>query len=634
MIRSNVEAAKELYNIEEWGSGYVDIDEKGHVVIYPTGQKKEKVDLVEIVKQVENRSLNTPFLVRFPQIIDTQISRLIGSFKKAIKENGYQGEHLGLFPYKVNHRKEFIDSLIKYGDKYAYGLEVGTKPELFAALTHDLHPNALIVCNGFKDASYIELAFIAKEIGKNVVLVIEGLDELGLILKFSERFKDLPEIGMRIKLCSRGTGIWSQTSGQRSKFGLTTTEIIRAWETLKLNKLTCKFTMLHYHIGSQIPDIRTIKSAVTEAVRVYIQLMQMGSSIKYLNVGGGIGVDYDGSKTSYYASANYNVQEFANDLVFLIGELCTAENVLHPTIVTESGRYVAAYHSVLVADIREIQGNENRITNDMKLMNFEHLALKELQYIYKNISLKNCEEYLYDAIHHRDDVYNLFRLGYLNLIERAFGEIFFDEICNKAYGLVVGSPISEEIYVVLKKNQEKKFLANFSIFNSIPDHWALEQLFPIVPISQHNRKPDYEATIVDITCDSDGCIDAFIDSRDKKKYIELHDFGNKSYYLAIFLTGAYQETLSMNHNLLGKINEVHVLVDDGEVKISQSLLGATVESTLFDMNYACRDLLESINQQITRNGLILEERRTEILDYIKKYLKEYPYLGSFNVASQ
>ena len=628
MKQQRIKESKAKYEIENWGQGYVDVNKKGHLEFYPKADGKNAVDLLDIVQKAKALGVSTPFRIRFPQAINTQIKRIVGAFHCAIKDNDYQGSHMGVFPYKVNQRKEFIDSFVKYSRKFKYGIEVGSKAELFASMTHNLHPKSLLICNGFKDEAYIELAFIAKELGKRIILVIEGLDELEHIVEFSKKRKKAPDIGIRIKLCSKGAGLWSDSAGERSKFGLTTIELLQAIDVIRKNRLSKKLVMIHYHIGSQIPEIRTIKIAITEAVHMYVQMVKRKLPIKYLNIGGGIGVDYDGSKTSYYISANYNVNEFASDVVFLVGEICNKAGVKHPILVTESGRYVAAYHSVIISDIREIQENE-QLPEMKKGKKYRHMALNELDYIYHNISPKNCEESMHDAMQFKEDLYSLFSLGYLNLEERAEGEAFFEGICNRAAKFAQGNRISEDISDILVKYQQKKFLANLSIFNALPDYWALKQLFPIVPIHKHESRSSYHAIIVDITCDSEGRIDNFIDLKDKKKSIDLHDIeGN--YYIGIFLSGAYQETLSMKHNLMGNLHEINVVLDGkNKVHIQQAIEGSTVQKILFDMNYGCHDLMLSFKKKVktcAKKREITQKRSKQIMTQMEKFLREYTYL--------
>lgn len=611
-----------------WGAGFFSFNNEGQVVVDPAGNNAAVFNLLDLVQEVLSHDVPVPVLFRFPQIIETQIKRIKGAFSQAIKDNGFEGEHLAVFPYKVNQQREFIDYLVQYGRSHKYGVEVGSKSELFAAISYALHPDAKIICNGFKDSAYIEMIFLAKALGKNIVLVIEGIDELETYCQVMKKVDALPEIGIRIKLGIEGTGIWGGSVGRTSKFGLTACEIIEALDYIKLHHLENQLTLIHYHIGSQVPDIQTVKNAVTEAVRVYVQLWRLEFNIKYLNIGGGIGVDYDGTRSSTDHSANYSIQEFANDVIFIIGELCMLEKVPQPNVITESGRFLAAYHSVVVTDVREIMGNENRKKglprSDKK---FKHLALSELCFIYNNLSSENLREYLHDTIQHREDMHNLFKMGFLSLREKAEGERFIDGILDKAVALSAENEIqaSEQTKTLLRESIRKRYLANFSIFNSIPDYWALKQLFPIFPLSK-NIGPTNVATIVDITCDSEGSIDQFIEHGN---CLELPEFSESNKFLAIFLVGAYQESLSMRHNLLGNISEAHVVLEKGKTVIKKLIKGSTIQSILFEMNYACHDLIESFNSQIEKLGdesPTSKAKKLELQEKFEEFLKEYTYL--------
>ena len=630
MSLRNIQEARQTYGIEGWSCGYFGISDRGSVEVNPFGTETVAVDISTIVNMASRNKIQTPLVIRFPQILETQMGRLHGAFKNAIEEFRYEGKQQNVFPFKVNQRKEFIDALVKSGYEYKFGLEVGTKPELFAALSYELHPDALLICNGFKDSHFIELAFDAKKMGKNIVLVIEGTDELKFIIEYSKQVGFCVDIGMRAKLYAKGSGRWEKSSGVESKFGLSTVEMMEALHLIKDAGMSEQLVMLHYHIGSQITEIKRVKNAMKEAARVYAKIHKMGFNLQFLNIGGGIGVDYDGSKTSFYASANYTLQEFANDVVFIIQEVSRSENCPMPTIISESGRAVAAYHAVLVTDVREVE----RIGGDISKVNIEkdeHKNLSELMLLYTQMNSKNYVEYYHDAVEYRDELFTLFGLGYLDLEERSKAEVLFNEICHKAlyYNTISGVVLEE--FEELQKSFCSKYLANFSIFQSIPDSWSIDQLFPVMPLSRLEEKASRSGIIVDITCDSDGCLDHFIDKRDVKNALELHvpETGDP-YYIGFFLVGAYQEALGNNHNLFGAVNEVIVRCsEEGDIESLVEVKGENVGELLRIMNYTDEEILGGYKIQLKKRldqGLIQEQDMQKIMTRVEGYFMEYPYL--------
>lgn len=630
-----IQEARELYGIDGWGAGYFGINDQGHVVANPTGEEHISVSLPEVIEEVKKRGLTAPLIIRFPQIIEGQLERMHRSFKNAITDNNYKGRHVGVFPFKVNQRREFIDAIVNAGRKVDYGLEVGSKTEFIAALGYELQDNALMVCNGFKDSEFIEMGFLAKSMGKNVVMVVEGPDELQMIIDRAAKYKHCPEIGLRVRLYSKGSGKWEKSSGEQSKFGLTTTEVIHALQMLEKAKLTDKLAMLHFHIGSQITEIKRFKGALKEAARVYSKVIKIGFKPRYLNIGGGVGVDYDGSKTSFESSANYSLQEFANDAVYVLMEVCDNEGVPHPTIVTESGRVIAAYHSVVVTNIREVQGADVNVEAD-DILDLEHIdqsahkALNELRYIVNNMNRKNYVEYYHDSIVYQEELFTLFNLGYLQLKDRAVAEELFYRICRKALYFSSFERHPQEEFENLQKVMVSKYLANFSIFQSIPDSWSINQLFPVMPLSRHDEKPNLKATIVDITCDSDGCLTTFIDRADTKTVLELHPPSDLPYYIGFFLVGAYQESLANEHNLFGAIHEVEVHVNpDGEWEITKLTQGDPIDELLVSRNYDMGEIISAYERQIdaaANRGHISDDLRGPIMEKLSKFAKGYPYL--------
>jgi arginine decarboxylase len=630
-----IQEARELYGIDGWGAGYFGINDEGHVVAHPTGEEHISVSLPQVMDEVKKKGFSAPLILRFPQIIEGQLERMHSSFKSAISDSNYKGQHVGVFPFKVNQRREFIDAIVNAGRKMDYGLEVGSKTEFIAALGYKLQDNALMICNGFKDRDFIEMAFISKAMGKNVVLVVEGPDELEMIFDIAPKYRVCPEIGLRVRLYSKGSGKWEKSSGEQSKFGLTTTEVIHCLQMIEKANLTSNLAMLHFHIGSQITEIKRFKGALKEAARVYSKVIKSGFKPRYLNIGGGVGVDYDGSKTSFQSSANYSLQEFANDAVYVLMEICDNEGVPHPIIVTESGRVIAAYHSVVVTNIREVQGadvNTNADTIlDLDSVNpGDHKAQNELKYILHNMNRKNYVEYFHDSIVYQEELFTLFNLGYLQLKDRAVAEELFYRICRKALYFAGFERHVPEEFENLQKVMVSKYLANFSIFQSIPDSWSIDQLFPVMPLSRHDEKPSLKATIVDITCDSDGCLTTFIDRADTKTVLELHPPSEHPYYIGFFLVGAYQESLANEHNLFGAIHEAEIHVTpDGEWEITKITQGDPIDELLISRNYDMDEIQSNYKSQCmeaVQRGLMKGDEVDGFCTKLGKYSKGYPYL--------
>lgn len=633
-----VNEAIEASGINEWGAGYFSIAKSGNIVCHPTADQNFSIPLHDIVTQAKEHNIKTPMIIRFPQIIRSQITSMHKAFKNAQAEFSYPGQHFGVFPFKVNQRREFIDAIIACGREVQWGLEVGSKTEFMAALSYTIDKNALLICNGFKDQEFVELAFLAASMGRKTVLVVEGPDELQMFIKEMQKTKlpkeHWPELGLRIRLYSRGSGKWEKSSGETSKFGLTIVEIMHALSLIENFSLTEKLTMLHFHIGSQITAIKKFKNALREAARVYAKIVKLGFNPIHLNIGGGVGVDYDGSQSSAQSSANYTLQQFANDAVYVIGEVCQSEKVPCPNIVTESGRVIAAYHSVVVTDVREVQGEETLDgIQDPKFrptLGEVHKSVREFSYILENMNSKNYSEYYHDAVELYEDLFALFNLGYLSLKERAFAEELFHKICLKTLHLETLHNSSGEEFQSLQKLKVTKYLANFSIFQSIPDSWAIDQLFPILPISRHHERPEHRATIVDITCDSDGCIERYSNSGHEQSEVNLHKPNGEPYYLGFFLVGAYQESLANEHNLFGAINEVEAVIkNDGTWKISKTTKGDPIKELLVCRNYKMQQIVQSYGRQIRaskKKGLLKKEEANGILKKLKGYLDASPYL--------
>ncbi len=631
-MKTAIAEIAQTYGIENWGAGYFDINSRGHLVVRPAENDPRSVDVKILVDDLIARRIKLPLLLRFPQIFASQVRKMNQSFRAAMKEFDYKGEHLGVFPMKVNQRRQVIEAYLEEASKYNYGLEAGSKAELYAAIALDQTESSLLVCNGFKDDSFINLAFVGTQLGKNVVIVVEKLNELGKIIDRALETGVRPMIGMRVRLYTRGSGRWEKSGGEQSKFGLTTSELLQAMKTLREAGMINQLRVLHFHIGSQITQIKRVKAGVKEAARVYAKIRKMGVDVDHLNVGGGAGVDYDGSKTSFESSANYTLQEFANDVIYTIKGVCEEESVPEPNVITESGRVLVAYHAMLITniidEIETVQGFKNLTFNDD-----EPQVINELHDLYKNINSKNFLEYYHDALEQKEELFTLFDLGYINLEARAKGESLFWEVCDRANNFAKLSQYQSEEFDDLRKLLSAKYLCNFSVFRSVPDHWAIDQLFPIIPIHKLDETPTDSATLVDITCDSDGVIDKFVDLHDVKEVLEVHDLkNNEPYYLAFMLIGAYQEVMGNFHNLFGTTNEAHVIIDgDGNYHISRIIPGSQVGDMLNYARYE-KDFLQDgfrtlLNRQL-KKGKLTEGEASSLQTEYENYYSGYTYLDA------
>ena len=590
-----VQDAMTMYGVREWGYGFFGVNSKGHLEVHPTRDENLSCDVYEIIQHLRKKGVDTPLILRFPQILAARVTELNEAFQKAIKEYEYEGGYQGVYPVKTNQMKEVVDQIVKSGYKYRYGLEAGSKPELMIALSMNLHPEALVTCNGYKDETFIRMALLARKGGRNVLITVEKMTELPLILKVARELKVEPLLGLRFKLNAVGSGKWESSAGDHAKFGLNTQELIEAVETLEKRGMLESIQELHFHIGSQITDIRRVKTAMKEATRMYAKLIKRGVPLKYLNVGGGLGVDYDGSRTTFSSSMNYTMEEYASDVVYTTKDICTQEMVPVPTLLSESGRAIAAFHEIVVVDIIGLI-DTTHTKYRVELTGTEPQVLKELAYTRDNISVKNFAEMYHDAISQKDELITLFNLGYLSLDDRAKGEILFWEVCRKLSRIFSYKSLKyiPEEFQDLSKSLADKLIANFSIFQSMPDHWAIDQLFPVMPVHRLKEKPTISATLCDITCDSDGKMEKFIDLKDVRDEIPLHEpKAGEPYYLAFFLTGAYQDILGMRHNLFGAPTEAHVVVnDDEDFKIQQIIPGDTMDDVLKSVHYDPNELVE------------------------------------------
>ncbi|HEV8483832.1 MAG TPA: biosynthetic arginine decarboxylase [Blastocatellia bacterium] len=626
-----LEEVIQTYGVENWGAGYFEVNRKGHLAVRPAEGDPRSVDIKELIDDlVDQRKLQLPILLRFPQILTNQLKKLHRSFQEASREFNYAGLHFGVFPMKVNPRREVVEEFLREGSKYNFGVECGSKAELYAALSMEQTPESLLICNGFKDEAFVNLALMGVQIGKRVIIVVEKLNELKMIVRRAQETGLKPWIGIRAKLYSKGSGKWASSGGESAKFGLTPSEMLECIRLLREFQMIDALKLLHFHIGSQITDIKRVKNAMKEAARVYSKIRLMHIDIEYLDIGGGMGVDYDGSKTTYASSVNYTPDEFANDVIYTIKSVCEDENVPEPNLVTESGRVMSAYHAVFVTSIRDEIETFADDQPEITVTDDDPQVITELKALYDDINSKNYREYYHDALDHKDELHTQFNLGLMDLEDRAKGEVLFWEVCARASKFARGAKVQEEEFDDLKKILASKYLCNFSVFRSVPDHWAIDQLFPIMPIHRLNEQPTDYATFVDRTCDSDGHIDKFVDLKDVKEVLELHPFTGDPYYIAIFLVGAYQEVMGSYHNLFGAPNEAHVIIDtEGRYHIKKLVQGSRIGDML---TYARYDKTQSIEnfERMSRArvaaGFITDEQAAALVRQYESDINRYTYL--------
>jgi arginine decarboxylase len=625
-----IEESVETFGIEDWGQGYFGVNRDGNLVVHPLEGDPRAADVKQIIDDLARRGFKTPVLLRFPQIIDNQVRKLYRAFQNSMSEFGYKGQHMAVYPMKVNQRRVVIEEYLREGSRYGFGLEAGSKSELYAALALPQAPGSLLVLNGFKDDEFIELAFLAARAGKRVVIVIEKLNELKYFLKHAQTPGPMPLLGVRVKLYSKGSGRWEKSGGEAAKFGLTSTEVLEVIRRLREASKIEQLRLLHFHIGSQLTDIKRIKNAVKEISRVYAKIYQMKVPIEFLDVGGGLAVDYDGSKTSFASSANYSIQEFANDVVYQIKLICDEENVPHPTIVTESGRVLVAYHAMLVTNVQgEIETVVEEVTPLVPSPD-DPQVVEELADMNRTVNAKNFQEYYHDALEHRDELFTLFDLGMIDFEQRAKGEVLFWDVCEKADKFARLAEYSGDEFDELRKLLCAKYLTNFSVFAHLPDHWAIDQLFPILPIHRLNQPPTEYATLCDVTCDSDGVVDKFIDLHDVKEVLGLHKLlHSEPYYLGVCLIGAYQEVMGNNHNLFGDPHEAHIVIDQNGYLIKKVVQGSSVGDTLVWARYARAELHESFRQLVqirVKEGQLTTAEGDDLINRYEDKIGAYTYL--------
>ena len=621
--------AADLYEVARWGNGYFSVGGNGHLLVHPSKDPTRSIDLEQLIDRLQVRGVDLPILLRFGEILQHRLREINDAFAAAMKESEYRGEYCCVYPIKVNQQRQVVEEVLRFGRPYRFGLEAGSKPELLAviAVTDNETP---IICNGFKDAEFIETVMLAQKMGRRIIPVVERFSELGLILDYAEKVGVRPRLGMRIKLTARGSGRWQASGGFRSKFGLTAGELAKGLDLLADRGMADCFQLLHFHQGSQITNIRHIKTALNEASRIYTELAKRGAGLRYLDVGGGLGIDYDGSQTNFESSVNYSLQEYANDVVYHVQNACDEAGVPHPTIISESGRAVVGYHSVLVFGVLGVseQGGTAEVTEPQA---DAEQPLADLYETYQNINVRNLLESFHDAQQCLDTALNLFASGYLPLDQRSAVENLYWATCRRIRKLSKGLEYVPEELEGLEAALADTYFCNFSLFQSMPDSWAIKQLFPVMPIHRLHERPTRMAVLGDVTCDSDGKIDQFIDRRDVKRTLPLHacDDGHP-YYLAAFLIGAYQEILGDLHNLFGDTNAVHISTDErGEVVVDVVIKGDTVREVLnyveFDADQLTQQLRDSVERAV-REGRINDGEAGRFLKFYEEGLGGYTYL--------
>ena len=629
MRKWRIEDSEELYTITGWGVSYFSINDKGHVVVTPR-KDGVAVDLKELVDELQLRDVTAPMLVRFPDILDNRIEKISNCFTQASEEYGYQAQNFIIYPIKVNQMRPVVEEIISHGKKFNLGLEAGSKPELHAVIAINTDSDSLIICNGYKDESYIELALLAQKMGKRIFLVVEKLNELRLIAKMAKQLNVRPNIGIRIKLASSGSGKWEESGGDASKFGLTSSELLEALDFLEKKEMQDCLKLIHFHIGSQVTKIRRIKTALREASQFYVQLHQLGFPVEFVDIGGGLGVDYDGTRSANSeSSVNYSIQEYVNDSISIMVDVSNKNNIPHPNIITESGRSLTAHHSVLIFEVLETASLPS-MDEDFEVSADDHELVQELYQIWDNLNQSRMLEAWHDAQQIREESLDLFSHGIVDLKTRAQIERMYWSVTREINQIASGLKHAPDEFRNLDKLVADKYFCNFSLFQSLPDSWAIDQIFPIMPIQRLDERPDRTATLQDITCDSDGKIANFVTSRNVAHDLPVHTIKAKeSYYIGVFLVGAYQEILGDMHNLFGDTNAVHVSVDEKGYSIDQVIDGETVAEVLDYVQYNPKKLVRTLETWVTKSvkeGRISLEEGKEFLANYRSGLYGYTYL--------
>lgn len=631
----DIPSAISLYNIDRWGSGYFSINDKGNISVMPSKDEAKAIDLMEVIDDARSRGLTFPMVIRFQDLIRHRVETINKAFQDAIAWAGYKNVYRGVFPIKVNQLREVVEEIVDAGLPYHFGLEAGSKPELLAALAAHEDPESLIICNGYKDSAFIRAALLGLKLGKQVIMVVEKFEEVRQILAISKKEKIEPMIGFRVRLQAKGSGKWATSGGENAKFGLSTADLVAASELLKKEGLAHCLRLTHFHVGSQVPDIGVIKRAVREAARFYAKLKKMGHTMGFLDVGGGLGIDYDGSRTSFDSSMNYTTQEYARDIVYHIGDVCDSEDVEHPVIISEGGRAIVAHHSVLLVEtFGSIEKSPSNRPVEVEADDPKPVA--DILEIQKTLSRQNRMENLHDAQQIREQAQSMFDLGLLELEHKAKIDTVYWQIATEIVAHCKGLRYIPEEVKDLETALGDQFLCNFSVFQSLLDHWALGQLFPIMPVHHLDKPPERNATLVDITCDSDGKVSKFIDLEDVKGTLPLHKLEpGKPYFLGFFLMGAYQDIMGDIHNLFGRVNEAHVFLDDDEEDgfyIEETIEGSTIGAVLGMTQWDGNELIRLVKLQVDaaiKSDRLKPNEAMRLLGNYEKALKDYTYL-TFN----
>ena len=646
LVDWSIEKSLQLYNVAGWSAGYFSISSKGNLIVHPNGQPGPVIDLMDVVDDIRERKLGFPCVVRFQDVLRSRVKQLNENFRSAIQTHGYKGQYFGVYPVKVNQMREVVEEILDAGAPYHMGLEAGSKGELLIVLALNTDPEALTICNGYKDEEYLRLALLGRKLGRKVMVVIEKLSELPQLIRLSEEMGVTPLIGLRSKLSTKGTGKWESSSGDFAKFGLTAPELIRAVQILKEKKLEGATKLFHFHVGSQLTDIRTVKDVVNEGARIYAKLRKMGLALEYFDVGGGLGVDYVGARSNEFVSSlNYTMDEYTADIVYSVQQICSNEGVPEPHIVSESGRALTAHHSCLVMNVfGHIEFGENGAENADGMgapipapapEGSDVAIVREMREIVVGLTPKNSGETYHDAVAKKEQALTMFKLGILGLEERATVETLFWKLCRRLVEMNKKRKRAPGQTRDLGDKLADQYMANFSLFQSAPDHWAIKQLFPIVPLHRHTEAPTRDSTIVDITCDSDGKIDSFIEGESVDETLALHPLRpGEPYYLGIFLTGAYQDIMGDMHNLFGRVHEVHVFVDDDDPEdyyIEEVIPGDTMERVLSRVQYEPSDLAKRVKQALdvkVREGQVKPKESVSLTDFYEQAMRGYTYLGT------
>jgi arginine decarboxylase len=634
----DIPSAIALYNIDRWGTGYFTINGSGNVQVMPTQAYGQAIDLMDVIGEARDRGMAFPLVIRFQDLLRHRVETINRAFQSAIAEANFQNVYKGVFPIKVNQLREVVEEIMDAGRPFNFGLEAGSKPELIAALAVHRDPDSLIICNGYKDPTFIQNALLGRKLGKQVIMVVEKLEEVRQILQVSREMNVMPLMGLRVRLQSKGSGKWATSGGENAKFGLSTADLVAASNYLKSEGMAESLVLVHFHVGSQVTDIGVIKRAVREAARFYAKLSKMGHPMQFVDVGGGLGVDYDGSRTAFDSSMNYTLQEYARDVVYNIIDVCESEKVPHPTIVSESGRAIVAHHSVLVV---EAFGSIEKCSADLALeiRETDPKLLHEMVETQKALSKQNRMEVLHDAQQIKEQCQSMFELGLLELESKAKIEIIYWQIAQSVVELCSGMRYVPDEVKELETSLGDQYLCNFSVFQSLLDHWALGQLFPIMPVHHLEQPPDRNGTLVDITCDSDGKVSKFIDLQDVKETLPLHRISpGEPYYLGFFLMGAYQDIMGDLHNLFGRVNEVHVFLDEDEDSgwyIEEVIEGSTVGSVLSMTQWDQHELIRLVKAQVDaaiKSNRLKPNEAMRLLSEYERGLKGYTYLNFQNGA--